>query len=138
MEGCECWFSESNHLAASIHHASVFHRQQSMHEYTLFSDTFHTYAHISKFLVNNYKQALAIIMGEPQLKAEMAWKLIGSYDDFERWRREELNYLKKQVKADIPVDDQLKMEYVSKLKSFFAAWYVISFFLVLSTLLTSS
>jgi Kyakuja-Dileera-Zisupton transposase len=50
LEGCERFFSKSNALAASIRHASVFHRRQTITEYLKHTDTSETYAALSMLM----------------------------------------------------------------------------------------
>ncbi|KAG6807196.1 hypothetical protein H0H92_008450 [Tricholoma furcatifolium] len=72
LEGCERFFSKSNHLAASIRYASVFHRQQKIVEYMAHMDRFETEEKLSLFLVNNYRQALELLAGQDVLEKTMA------------------------------------------------------------------
>ncbi|KAF7361196.1 hypothetical protein MSAN_01151700 [Mycena sanguinolenta] len=72
LEGCEWLFSKSNGLARSVRYSSMFHRKQTIRTYLAHLDTFETYPNLSTFLVNNYKQAVEIINGEPALKLAMA------------------------------------------------------------------
>ncbi|KAG6838498.1 hypothetical protein C0991_012138 [Blastosporella zonata] len=64
LEGCERFFSKSNHLATSVRYATPFHRQQKVPEYMAHTDTFETEQKSSLFLVNNYRQALEILAGD--------------------------------------------------------------------------
>ena len=48
LEGCEWFFSKSDALASSTRYATAFHRQQSIVEYFRHTDTFETYANLSK------------------------------------------------------------------------------------------
>ncbi|KAJ7789616.1 hypothetical protein B0H14DRAFT_3502837 [Mycena olivaceomarginata] len=56
-------------------------------------DTFHTYANLSKFLRDNYNQALSILKKESTLHSFMKEENIESYDVFECWLGEEKEYL---------------------------------------------
>ncbi|KAJ7688824.1 hypothetical protein B0H17DRAFT_1160244 [Mycena rosella] len=71
LEGCERYFSRSNALARTIRYASVFHRKQSITTYLAHVDSFETYPNLSKFLVDNYKQALDILDTEEALTFAM-------------------------------------------------------------------
>jgi hypothetical protein len=51
LEGGERFFSKSNALAASIRHASVFHRKQKIIEFTKHMDQNETYQNLSKQLI---------------------------------------------------------------------------------------
>ncbi|KAF8178302.1 hypothetical protein K438DRAFT_1908475 [Mycena galopus ATCC 62051] len=72
LEGCEHLFSKSNGLSRSVRYASVFHRKQTIRAYLAHVDTFDTYANLSTFLVNNYKQAVSILDTEKSVKYAMA------------------------------------------------------------------
>ncbi|KAF8151136.1 hypothetical protein K438DRAFT_1623939 [Mycena galopus ATCC 62051] len=72
LEGCERLFSKSNGLSRSVRYASVFHRKQTIRAYLAHVDTFDTYANLSTFLVNNYKQAVSILDTEKSVKYAMA------------------------------------------------------------------
>jgi len=50
LEGCERFFSKSNALAASIRHATPFHRQQKIVEYMAHTDAFETEQKLSGYL----------------------------------------------------------------------------------------
>ncbi|KAF8131317.1 hypothetical protein K438DRAFT_2132070 [Mycena galopus ATCC 62051] len=72
LEGCERIFSKSNGLSRSVRYASVFHRKQTIRTYLAHVDTFDTYANLSTFLVNNYKQAVGILNTGKTVKYAMA------------------------------------------------------------------
>ncbi|KAF8170848.1 hypothetical protein K438DRAFT_1613611 [Mycena galopus ATCC 62051] len=72
LEGCERLFSKSNGLSRSVRYASVLHRKQTIRAYLAHVDTFDTYANLSTFLVNNYKQAVSILDTEKSVKYAMA------------------------------------------------------------------
>jgi len=65
------------------------------------------------FLVNNYKQALAILKTEPALRKTMLAQGITSDATFQEWLLEERTYLKGLQKE--PVQETLEMEYLQKL-----------------------
>lgn len=48
LEGCERFFAKSNALAASMWHASMFHRRQAIYEYAMYHGKFETYQNLSK------------------------------------------------------------------------------------------
>ena len=48
LEGCERFFSKSNALASSTRYSSTSHRRQAIVEYSKHTDTFKTYANLSK------------------------------------------------------------------------------------------
>ncbi|KAF7326335.1 hypothetical protein MKEN_00487100 [Mycena kentingensis (nom. inval.)] len=72
LEGCERCFSRSNGLAGSCRYASRFHWKQEISSYFKQIDSVETYANLSKFLCNNYKQALELIANEEGLRESMA------------------------------------------------------------------
>ncbi|KAI6145668.1 hypothetical protein EDD17DRAFT_1767881 [Pisolithus thermaeus] len=93
LETCEHIFSSSNNTAPLIRHASEFHWKQflDLHFSQWDSDK---YLELSRFLYNNYKQALYIIQTHlAELERFKRSKDITD-DDFESWHREELEYLK--------------------------------------------
>ncbi|KAJ7747601.1 hypothetical protein B0H14DRAFT_3097002 [Mycena olivaceomarginata] len=89
LEGCEQFFSRSNRLAKSCRYASRFHRQQEITTYAKHFDSFETYANLSKFLCNNYRQALTILKTEPALRVWMRQEGIASVQTFHDWLEEE-------------------------------------------------
>ncbi|KAJ7853472.1 hypothetical protein B0H14DRAFT_3450155 [Mycena olivaceomarginata] len=93
LEGCERFFSRSNGLAKSCRYASRFHRQQEITTYTKHFDSCETYANLSKFLCDNYRQALGILKTEGALRAWMQQEKIDSVDRFHEWLVEEKTYL---------------------------------------------
>ncbi|KAJ7586829.1 hypothetical protein C8J56DRAFT_1051139 [Mycena floridula] len=111
FETCERFFSASNSLATAIRHTSVFHQRQTISKYVHHYDSFHTYANISAFLVNNYKQALDILTTEPALILSMKEMGLSSRDVFEDWLKEELEYLKTRVKSVVPEQEKLEIKY---------------------------
>ncbi|KAF8341848.1 hypothetical protein F5887DRAFT_887753 [Amanita rubescens] len=108
LEGCERFFSKSNALASPTRYASVFHRRQRIAEYMRATDTYDTYANLSKFIVDNYQQALNILAGEPALRASM--KTFGySASTFPKWLEEERAYL--QSLPTEPLQETYEMDY---------------------------
>ncbi|KAJ7577148.1 hypothetical protein C8J56DRAFT_1007247 [Mycena floridula] len=92
--------------------------ETSITEYARHHDSYHTYANLSMFLVNNYKQALEILTTEPALKASMKEMGIISTDVFAEWLKDELEYLKTRVKAGVPEQEKLEIEYYLLLVKF--------------------
>ncbi|KAJ7880583.1 hypothetical protein B0H14DRAFT_2566270 [Mycena olivaceomarginata] len=104
LEGCERFFSKSNALARSTRYASIFHRRQTITTYLAHTDVYDTYANLSTFLVNNYKQAIEILdMEEPTLAAikesgiqdvselmrkQIGWSTTGGWGPAKRHARE--------------------------------------------------
>ncbi|KAJ7687992.1 hypothetical protein B0H14DRAFT_3101286 [Mycena olivaceomarginata] len=99
LEGCERFFSRSNGLAKSCRYASRFHRQQEITTYAKHFDSCETYANLSKFLCDNYRQALGILKTEGALRTWMQQEKIDS--------------------------ETLEMEYVQKLVNLSASQYVL-------------
>ncbi|KAJ7911697.1 hypothetical protein B0H13DRAFT_2328079 [Mycena leptocephala] len=103
----------SNALSRSTRYASVFHRRQSIATYMAHVDNFETYANLSKFLVNNYRQALEILDQEDSLHFAMHQAGISGTEVFEERLRQEKEYLKNLSKEDPEETDQ--MEYYQRL-----------------------
>ncbi|KAF8157569.1 hypothetical protein K438DRAFT_1777209 [Mycena galopus ATCC 62051] len=93
LEGCEQYFSRSNGLAKSVRYASKFHRRQDITTFMKQMDDLETYANLSKFLCDDYQQALKILKTEPALKRWMVQEGIEDYDMFHVWLEEEKEYL---------------------------------------------
>ncbi|KAJ7312736.1 hypothetical protein DFH08DRAFT_973256 [Mycena albidolilacea] len=93
LEGCEQFFSKSNGLPVS-------------------SDM-PTYANLSSFLVNNYKQALDILDLQDSLEFAMAQAGIDGPEVFEERLKQEPEYLKKLTKE--PKEETDQMEYYQRL-----------------------
>ncbi|KAF6751976.1 hypothetical protein DFP72DRAFT_1033987 [Ephemerocybe angulata] len=113
LEGCERFFSKSNALAGPLRHASVFHRQQAILQYVKHTDRFETSQNLSKFLVNNYKQALSIIEGEAELRRSMESRGIPSTETFHKWLQDEREYL--EGLKNEPLEETMRMDYYQKL-----------------------
>ncbi|KAJ7358050.1 hypothetical protein DFH08DRAFT_911665 [Mycena albidolilacea] len=108
LEGAERLFSRSNGLSRSVRYASVFHRRQAIQTYFAHLDTFETYANLSTFLVNNYKQAIEILDTEESLKYAM--EQAGVTEDMLKSRiQEEKAYLNTLLKE--PQEETDQMEY---------------------------
>ncbi len=119
FEGCKCLFSESNKVAECTQHTSVFHQRQAIlcHFKRWNKDKI---AECSRFIYNNYVQALANISNlEPKLASLMKALNIESSEVFERWHAEEAAYLVAMKEA--PKIDHLAIEYVTTLKKLDAA-----------------
>ncbi|KAJ7247729.1 hypothetical protein C8J57DRAFT_1438029 [Mycena rebaudengoi] len=109
LEGCERLFSKSNALARSVRYASVFHRRQTIATWLAHHDTFETYANLSKFLVNNYYQAITILDTEDSLKFAMEQQGIQDVSEFPRRLAKELEVL--QTLSHLPPEWTEKMDY---------------------------
>ncbi|KAF8145755.1 hypothetical protein K438DRAFT_1991521 [Mycena galopus ATCC 62051] len=115
LEGCERFFSRSNGLAKSCRYASRFHRQQEITTYAKHFDSFEMYANLSKFLCNNYHQALAILKTEGALRTWMQQEKVDGVERFHEWLEEEKTYLEGLKGAAKTNEETLEMEYVQKL-----------------------
>ncbi|KAF7371676.1 hypothetical protein MVEN_00023800 [Mycena venus] len=115
LEVCEQFFSQSNALAKPVRYASRFHRQQEITTYIKHFDSFETYTNLSKFLCNNYQQALGILATEPALKQWMNHEGILSVNEFEQWLVEEKEWLMSKKNSAASQKETLEMEYVQKL-----------------------
>ncbi|KAJ7733717.1 hypothetical protein B0H14DRAFT_2408921 [Mycena olivaceomarginata] len=113
LETCERFFSKSNGLARAVQYASVFHRRQAIVTYLAHMDTFETYANLSTFLVNNYKQALEQIDLEDSLKFAIDQAGISGPEVFEERLKQEQEYLQGLSKEPEAETDQ--MEYYTRL-----------------------
>ncbi|KAJ3833253.1 hypothetical protein F5878DRAFT_654388 [Lentinula raphanica] len=113
LEQCEPWFSASNELASTVRHMNTFHRRQAIARYCYHHDNFEAYSRLSKFIVDNYKQALEIEATRPALAKTMNDLGISSADTFEEWLKEERDYLN-GLKRE-PAEETLQMEYYQKL-----------------------
>ncbi|KAG1892237.1 hypothetical protein F4604DRAFT_1875645 [Suillus subluteus] len=114
LETCERVFSASNAVAPVVRHASYFHWLQfiDLHFQQWDSDR---YLELSKFLYNNYKQALAIIDDLSPAVEELKLVLNISDGDFKRWNIEELELL--ETLTEETDEDVEAMTYVEALQS---------------------
>ncbi|KAJ6507655.1 hypothetical protein DFH09DRAFT_942809 [Mycena vulgaris] len=124
LEGCERFFSKSNALSRSVRYASVFHRKQTITTYLAHTDNFETYPNLSKFLVNNYKQALELLDTEEALKFAMEAAGINGREDFIERLEQEKAYLKGLSKE--PEAETQQMEYYQRLVNLSARQLVSS------------
>ncbi|KAH8107285.1 hypothetical protein DFH11DRAFT_1549792 [Phellopilus nigrolimitatus] len=119
FETCERVFSESNRVATCTRHASKFHRRQALllHFARWNADK---KAEISRFILNNYRQALRNI---DTLSSELAGaqSCLGIENSaiFKQWHAEEYAYLQSLSKPQ--EFDVLAMQYVKTLKRLSAA-----------------
>ncbi|KAJ7692509.1 hypothetical protein B0H14DRAFT_3100781 [Mycena olivaceomarginata] len=100
LEGCE--------LAKSCRYASRFHWQQEITSYIKHYDSFHTYVNLSRFITNNYKQAIDILKNEDALHVWMREEGIADYS-------EEKTFLLGLKAGSKDQSETLEMEYVQKL-----------------------
>ncbi|KAI5992520.1 hypothetical protein EDD15DRAFT_2388285 [Pisolithus albus] len=120
LEGCERAFSKSNALASSTRYASIFHRRQAIACYFEHNDEMEVYANLTKFLLNNYKQALDTLSnGHATLDRLMGELGVTDPATFKIWLDEERVYLKSLVCE--PPEETLQMEYWQRLVSLAAS-----------------
>ncbi|KAJ7713931.1 hypothetical protein B0H16DRAFT_1742958 [Mycena metata] len=112
LEGCERFFSRSNALATSVRYASIFHRKQTLAAFFKHFDGHETYANLSKFLVNNYWQALDILAGEPMFLSAMQLAGITDLNEFPKPLDQEFTFLKSLM------GDSEEMKYYQRLVNF--------------------
>lgn len=113
-EGCERYFSIMNALAAVTRHMSIFHHRQAIAEVVYAHDHLETYANVSRFIYNNYRQLLEILGTRNALSQSMVQAGIRAENFFE-WLEEEGNYLCSLTRT--PPSETLEMEYYLKLES---------------------
>ncbi|KIO01172.1 hypothetical protein M404DRAFT_28898 [Pisolithus tinctorius Marx 270] len=114
LEGCERAFSKSNALAPSTRYTSIFHRRQAIACYFEHNDELEVYANLTKFLLNNYKQALNLLSnGRLTLERLMCELGVSDPDTFKLWLDEEREYLGSLLRE--PVEETLQMEYWQRL-----------------------
>ncbi|KAK7457914.1 hypothetical protein VKT23_010261 [Stygiomarasmius scandens] len=116
LEVCERFFSQSNALAPITRYQSRFHRCQSIAQYAYHQDNFEAYAHLSKFLYGNYKQALQILSTKAIVVKGMKENKLLDMSVFENWLKEEQHYLESRKLT--PEEDTLTMDYYNKLVEF--------------------
>ncbi|KIM59405.1 hypothetical protein SCLCIDRAFT_126248 [Scleroderma citrinum Foug A] len=110
LEGCEQAFSKSNALAPSIRYASIFHRRQAIAYYFEYNNEMEVYANLTKFLLNNYKQALDLLSnGHTTLERLMRELGVNDPTTFKLWLDKERVYLKSLLWE--PAEETLQMEY---------------------------
>ncbi|KAK7435868.1 hypothetical protein VKT23_019399 [Stygiomarasmius scandens] len=113
LEACERYFSQSNALASATRYASEFHRRQMIAEYAYHQDNFETYANLSKFIYNNYRQALEILQTNDVVARGMRAAGLTKAEEIEQWLEEEKDYLRTRQQ---PTErDNLVVEYYAKL-----------------------
>ncbi|KAI6153043.1 hypothetical protein BKA82DRAFT_4326878 [Pisolithus tinctorius] len=113
LEGCERAFSKSNALVL----------RQAIACYFEHNDKLEVYANLTKFLLNNYKQALDLLSnGHLTLKQLMHELGVSDPDTFKLWLDEEHEYLGSLLCK--PVEEMLQMEYWQRL-SILSTWTVI-------------
>jgi hypothetical protein len=119
LEGLERLFSRTNALASTTRHASSFHRKQAFSTYLEHLDLTDTYENLSKFICDNYRQALKILDEASTLT--IALEHLGVTDGaiVETWLQEEKAYLL-ALKQE-PSEETDTMEYYDRLLKLEAA-----------------
>ncbi|KAJ7060521.1 hypothetical protein C8F01DRAFT_1210476 [Mycena amicta] len=112
FEGCERCFSRSNGLSNSCRYATPFHWKQEIASYFKQTDSADTYANLSVFLCNNYKQALNLLEGEADLKEAMALNGIASTEEFEAALMQEGAFLRQLQAGAKSKEETGAMEYL--------------------------
>ncbi|KAJ7782095.1 hypothetical protein B0H14DRAFT_3095744 [Mycena olivaceomarginata] len=107
------FFSKSNALARSTRYASIFHRRQTITTYLTHTDVYDTYANLSTFLVNNYKQAIEILETEEPTLAAIKESGIQDVSEFQSRLKEEMEYLRGLSKE--PDEETDRLEYYRRL-----------------------
>ena len=77
-------------------------------------DNFKTYQSLSRFLCNNYYDALKTLSDTPALLSAMEGLGVKATSEFADWLEAEKKYLKGLTKE--PLEETLQMEYVTKLE----------------------
>ncbi|KAI6012935.1 hypothetical protein PISMIDRAFT_14604 [Pisolithus microcarpus 441] len=99
---------------STVWYASAFHQKQAISGYFKHNDDYEVYANLSKFLYNNYKQALDTICEcEITLPGLMKEQNVPNEQVFEKWLVEEKAYLE-QLSHE-PPEEMLQMEYWEQL-----------------------
>ncbi|KAG1779310.1 hypothetical protein EV702DRAFT_966110, partial [Suillus placidus] len=92
LETMECVFSSSNSVSRSVRYASKFHWAQSIDlHFQKWDDD--KYVELSKFILNNYQQALSTISEFSVTISNFATSLNIQEDKFKRWLEAEQEYL---------------------------------------------
>ncbi|KIK16156.1 hypothetical protein PISMIDRAFT_113928, partial [Pisolithus microcarpus 441] len=124
LEGCERAFLKSNALVPSTRYASTFHRRQAITCYFEHNDEMEVYANLTKFLLNNYKQALDLLSnGHATLEQLMCELRVSDPAIFRQWLDEERAYLKSLLQE--PAEETLQMEYWQRLVNLVGSRYTI-------------
>ncbi|KAJ7066080.1 hypothetical protein C8F01DRAFT_1345908 [Mycena amicta] len=116
FEGCERCFSRSNSLSNSCRYATPFHWKQEIATYFKQTDNAETYANLSNFLCNNYKQALGLLATEQDLRDAMELQGIASADEFAEALQQEREFLARLKASSKSKEETGSMEYLRKLR----------------------
>ncbi|KAJ7744324.1 hypothetical protein B0H16DRAFT_1322164, partial [Mycena metata] len=116
LETCERFFAGSNAMAGSIRYASVFHWLQTITQYFEHVNVHEAYTNLSKFLVDNYWQALEILEEKTSLHMAMAAAGINDVSEFPRRLQEEFKFLKGLMKE--AEEDTQQIQYYQRLVNF--------------------
>ncbi|KAK1234649.1 hypothetical protein PQX77_002152, partial [Marasmius sp. AFHP31] len=113
LETLERLFSLTNSLAPATRHASTFHRRQMISQFLYHHDNFEAYANLSKFIHDNYRQALEVQRLNVSVLDELKELGVRSGDDVYGWIREERQYL--ESRHQTPEEDTNTIELYKKL-----------------------
>ncbi|KAH7904704.1 hypothetical protein BJ138DRAFT_1235525 [Hygrophoropsis aurantiaca] len=124
FETCERTFSESNALAPETRFASEFHRHQAIDEHFVFADE-EKYAALSKFIYNNYRQALSAIATAETFLNQRHQVTGMKPEDYESDLEEEREYLKKmhrtQPEGSVEVDYVVALQELEEAEAAYAS-----------------
>ncbi|KAG1748442.1 uncharacterized protein EDB91DRAFT_1235729 [Suillus paluster] len=112
LETMERMFSSMNSVSYVIHYASRYHWAQFINRHFQQWDE-DKYSELSKFLLNNYRQAIGIIKKYEDKVSRLISSLNICEDDFKCWIEEEKNFL--MDLKDEPVEHVLVCSYVQVL-----------------------
>ncbi|KAH7911640.1 hypothetical protein BJ138DRAFT_1135257 [Hygrophoropsis aurantiaca] len=120
FETCERTFSESNALAGETRFASEFHRHQAIDSHFQFADE-EKYASLSKFIQDNYTQALSSITVNEAMLNTLHQVSGVTPQDFEDDLRDKKVYL--QQVHERTDDDSIEIDYAKALNEYEEAKY---------------
>ncbi|KAL0570827.1 hypothetical protein V5O48_011123 [Marasmius crinis-equi] len=113
-------FSQSNALTAATQHASTFHQHQMISLWMYHHDNFEAYANLSKFIFNNYRQALGILENAGKVVLEVRALGVEKAEDVYSWLVEEKQFLEsRQETLSVEVN---KIELYTKLVKLRECW----------------
>ncbi|KAH8814625.1 hypothetical protein DL96DRAFT_1684899 [Flagelloscypha sp. PMI_526] len=120
FEGCERFFSKSNGLASKTRHANPFHRQQAISLHMEHNDTYVAFAHLSRFIYNNYVEVDKLMKDEDDFAVDLERRGL-TRADLEKWHEEEKTYLSQLAATQPENANEAEAEYVSTLERWWAA-----------------
>ncbi|KAF8205106.1 hypothetical protein BJ912DRAFT_1018326 [Pholiota molesta] len=124
FEECERTFAKSNELASVTRLALPYHRAQHIDEHFAFMTRTSTLHPVSKFIFENYRQALDKIHSDSHQLAALARQLNTTDADYEKYLQAEREYLQ-SLKTE-PKEVQQAVDYMEVLAKLTSAKYVYS------------